>query len=672
MTATLMLQGTGSDVGKSLVVAGLARAFTRRGLAVRPFKPQNMSNNAAVTPDGGEIGRAQALQARACGVAPSVHMNPVLLKPQSEIGAQIVVQGQVEGNAKAAEYHALKPELMPRVLESFERLKAEADLILVEGAGSPAEVNIREGDIANMGFALEAGVPVILVADIDRGGVLASLAGTHMLIEAQERALLRGYLVNKFRGDKALFMPAVDIVARRTGMICHGVIPWFAGAAALPAEDAVALDKRPGRADGAILIAVPRLSRIANFDDLDPLAAEPDVAIDIVESGRPIPAEADLVLLPGSKSTIPDLAGLREQGWDIDIKAHLRRGKPVMGLCAGYQMLGTRLDDPEGTEGPPGAVEGLGLLDIETVLTGDKRLVAYLVAQGHRRIAYVSAPLNLVFANYRLAGYREALSRAGLPYDESLVVTGGLTDMDGYEAGREFLQQLLLTGRFQRRRHSLGVDQFHIQGRSRLPDVVVVLMVNCHLLRLQLRWPIGVSPFVHGCHRDQVDMRYSRSLGRTDHPLKCGAEGLSPDSGQQRSVHLRGRRRFLSPQLSAQCPVEPRSAQGTEVLAREGLSLPPGVELRAGQIAVIQAESNEQNVRAKAQSIAFQSRQPLHRRLAADAAVDDLPGGVGIPFPQSGFQLGGPGRFRRHDVAVDDGIAQGDEADVVVHVRPLQ
>ena len=375
MTPSLMLQGTGSDVGKSLVVAGLARAFTRRGLAVRPFKPQNMSNNAAVTPDGGEIGRAQALQARACGVAPSVHMNPVLLKPQSEIGAQIVVQGRVEGNAKAADYHALKPELMPRVLESFECLKAEAGLILVEGAGSPAEVNIREGDIANMGFALEAGVPVILVADIDRGGVLASLAGTHMLIDAAERALLRGYLVNKFRGDKALFTPAVDIVARRTGMICHGVIPWFAGAAALPAEDAVALDKRPGRADGAMCIAVPRLSRIANFDDLDPLAAEPDVAIDIVEPGRPIPAEADLILLPGSKSTIPDLAMLRDEGWDIDIKAHLRRGKPVIGLCAGYQMLGSRLDDPDGTEGPPGAVEGLGLLEIETVLTGDKRLV---------------------------------------------------------------------------------------------------------------------------------------------------------------------------------------------------------------------------------------------------------------------------------------------------------
>jgi adenosylcobyric acid synthase len=375
MTATLMLQGTGSDVGKSLVVAGLARAFTRRGLSVRPFKPQNMSNNAAVTPDGGEIGRAQALQAQACGVAPSVHMNPVLLKPQSETGAQIVVRGKVEGTAKAADYHALKPTLMPRVLDSFDHLKAEADLVLVEGAGSPAEVNIRDGDIANMGFALEAAVPVILVADIDRGGVLASLTGTHMLIEAQERALLRGYLVNKFRGDKALFTPAVDIVAKRTGMICHGVIPWFAGAAALPAEDAVALDQRPARVDGAIVIAVPRLSRIANFDDLDPLAAEPDVTIDFVEPGRPIPAEADLILLPGSKSTIADLAVLREQGWDIDLQARLRQGKPVIGLCAGYQMLGSRLDDPEGTEGPPGAVDGLGLLAIDTVLTGDKRLV---------------------------------------------------------------------------------------------------------------------------------------------------------------------------------------------------------------------------------------------------------------------------------------------------------
>jgi adenosylcobyric acid synthase len=375
MAAALMLQGTGSDVGKSLLVAGLARAFTRRGLIVRPFKPQNMSNNAAVTPGGGEIGRAQALQARACGVAPSVHMNPVLLKPQSETGAQVIVRGKVVGNANARDYHELKAELLPKVLESFAVLGGAADLVLVEGAGSPAEVNIRHGDIANMGFALAAKVPVILVADIDRGGVLASLVGTHALIEEEERALLRGYLVNKFRGDKSLFEPALEIVAGRTGLVCHGVIPWFAGARILPAEDAAALDSRPPDRDGAICIAVPRLSRIANFDDLDPLAAEPDVAIDIVEPGRPIPADADLILLPGSKSTIADLGVLRGEGWDIDIHAHIRRGKPVLGLCAGYQMLGKRLDDPDGTEGPPGAAEGLGLLDIETVLTGGKRLV---------------------------------------------------------------------------------------------------------------------------------------------------------------------------------------------------------------------------------------------------------------------------------------------------------
>ncbi len=369
-----MLQGTGSDVGKSLIVAGLCRAYCRRGLKVRPFKPQNMSNNAAVTADGGEIGRAQALQARACGVAPSVHMNPVLLKPQSETGAQIVVHGRVTGKARAAEYHTLKPALLPRVLESFEILGRDADLVLVEGAGSPAEVNIRAGDIANMGFALAADIPVILVADIDRGGVLASLTGTHALIEPEERALLRGYLVNKFRGEAALFEPALDIVAARTGMICHGVIPWFAGAGALPAEDAVALDRRGPGPQGAIRIAVPRFSRIANFDDLDPLAAEPDVVIEFVEPGRPIPADSGLILLPGSKSTIADLGLLREAGWDIDIKAHVRQGKPVVGLCAGYQMLGRRLEDPEGSEGPPGAADGLGLLNIETVLTGGKRL----------------------------------------------------------------------------------------------------------------------------------------------------------------------------------------------------------------------------------------------------------------------------------------------------------
>jgi len=379
---TLMLQGTGSDVGKSLLVAGLARALVRRGLTVRPFKPQNMSNNAAVTAEGGEIGRAQALQARACGVAPSVHMNPILLKPQSEMGSQIVVQGKVFGQAKARDYYTLKPTLLPKILESFALMRDQADIVLVEGAGSPAEVNLRAGDIANMGFAEAADVPVVLVADIDRGGVIASLVGTHALLTDGERGRLAGYIVNKFRGDKSLFTSALDIIADRTGMACHGVLPWFGDAHLLPAEDAVALDtpsadRTAGDGSAAsrpIRIAVPRLPRIANFDDLDPLRAEPDVEITIVPAGKPLPLDADLILLPGSKTTIGDLMAFRDQGWDVDLHAHIRRGGWVLGLCAGYQMLGKRLSDPMGIEGPAGDTPGLGWLDIETEISGDKAL----------------------------------------------------------------------------------------------------------------------------------------------------------------------------------------------------------------------------------------------------------------------------------------------------------
>ena len=369
-----MFQGTGSDVGKSLMVAGLCRAYARRRLKVRPFKPQNMSNNAAVTAEGGEIGRAQALQARACGVAPSVHMNPILLKPQSEIGAQVVVQGKVFGQCKARDYRALKPQLLPAVLDSFARVSAEADLVLVEGAGSPAEINLREGDIANMGFAEAADMPVLLVGDIDRGGVIASIVGTMKLLPADEAARIKGYLLNKFRGDPSLFEDGLAAIKRATGLDCLGVVPWFDRAHLLPAEDAVALNGYRAHKSGAIKIAVPRLPRIANFDDLDPLRAEPDVRVELVEPGHPMPADADLVLLPGSKSTIGDLAALRAAGWDIDLKAHVRRGGKVLGLCGGYQMLGARLDDPDGTEGPAGAVEGLGLLAVETVLAGDKAL----------------------------------------------------------------------------------------------------------------------------------------------------------------------------------------------------------------------------------------------------------------------------------------------------------
>jgi adenosylcobyric acid synthase len=370
-----MLQGTGSNVGKSLLVAGLCRLFARRGLAVRPFKPQNMSNNAAVTADGGEIGRAQALQARACKVAPTVHMNPVLLKPQSETGAQVVVQGKVWGSCKAGDYALLKPSLLPAVLESFEVLAKAADLVLVEGAGSPAEVNLRAHDIANMGFALAAGVPVVLVGDIERGGVIASLIGTHALLDEAERAQVGGYVVNKFRGEVALFEGAKPIIAARTGLMCLGVVPWFGGAARLPAEDVLGLERaRLGGAGGAIRIAVPRLPRIANFDDLDPLAAEPDVDLVLVPPGEPLPGDLDLVILPGSKSTIADLCQLRAQGWDVDLLAHLRRGGAVLGICGGFQMLGRTIADPDGVEGPRGAAMGLGLLDLETEIGGEKRL----------------------------------------------------------------------------------------------------------------------------------------------------------------------------------------------------------------------------------------------------------------------------------------------------------
>ena len=372
MAKALMIQGTCSNAGKSLLVAGLCRAFTRRGLTVRPFKPQNMSNNAAVTADGGEIGRAQALQARACGTAPLVDMNPVLLKPQSDTGAQVVVQGQVLASCSARDYHALKPRLLPRVLESFARLRAQADLVLVEGAGSPAEVNLRAGDIANMGFARAAGVPVVLAGDIERGGVIAQLVGTVLLLEPEERELLVGYLINKFRGDPSLFDDAHPVIAARTGLGSLGVVTWLDCARDLPKEDILGLAElaADGRARNGqpIRVAVPRLPRLANFDDLDPLAAEDDVDLRVLEPGQALPGDIDLVVLPGSKATLGDLAALRAEGWDVDLHAHVRRGGTVLGLCGGYQMLGARIEDPLGLEGQAGGADGLGLLDVTTVL----------------------------------------------------------------------------------------------------------------------------------------------------------------------------------------------------------------------------------------------------------------------------------------------------------------
>ncbi|MDQ1902620.1 cobyric acid synthase [Paracoccus sp. WLY502] len=385
-----MLQGTGSNVGKSLLVAGLCRAAVRRGLSVRPFKPQNMSNNAAVTVDGGEIGRAQALQALACGVESHTDMNPVLLKPETDIGAQVIVQGKRRATLKARDYARLKPKLMTPVLESFERLKAEADLVIVEGAGSPAEINLRQGDIANMGFAAAANIPVVLIGDIDRGGVIAQLVGARIVLDPEDAARIKGFIVNRFRGDPSLFDDGYRMIAEQTGWPGFGVLPWFARATLLPAEDA--LDLQPF-GEGAIKIACLALSRIANFDDLDPLKTHPGVRLEMVRPGQAIPGDAAVVIIPGTKSTRADLAFLRAQGWDIDLKAHHRRGGRILGICGGFQMLGNSIVDSHGIEGEAGETEGLGYLDVQTVLAADKRLT---------RVTAVHALSGLQVAGYEI------------------------------------------------------------------------------------------------------------------------------------------------------------------------------------------------------------------------------------------------------------------------------
>jgi adenosylcobyric acid synthase len=372
--AALMIQGCGSDVGKSVLVAGLCRLFANRGLKVSPFKAQNMSNNAAVTADGGEIGRAQALQALACRITATTDMNPVLLKPQSDVGAQLIVRGRIQGSLEARGYEGRKSALLDVVVQSYRRLEAQSDLVLIEGAGSPAEINLRAGDIANMGFARAVGAPVALIGDIDRGHVIAALVGAHAVLEDGDRALIKGFIINKFRGDPSLFQNGRTEIARRTGWRDLGMVPWLPAARSLPAEDAVVLDHCALGAAGRIKIAVPLLSRIANFDDFDPLRAEPNVNLVFIGPGQPLPGDADLVILPGTKASLADLAFLRAQGWDVDLMAHLRRGGRLIGICGGFQMLGRRISDPEGVEGRPGEAAGLALLDIETVLTGDKVL----------------------------------------------------------------------------------------------------------------------------------------------------------------------------------------------------------------------------------------------------------------------------------------------------------
>jgi adenosylcobyric acid synthase len=460
----IMLQGTGSDVGKTVLVAGLCRAARHRGIAVRPFKPQNMSNNAAVADlpggqTGGEIGRAQWLQALACGVPPSVHMNPVLLKPQSETGAQIVVHGKVFGQAKARDYQALKPRLMDAVLESWGRVGDGADLVIVEGAGSPAEINLRPRDIANMGFATRANVPVVLVGDIDRGGVIASIAGTHLVLPHEDRAMIVGYLINKFRGDASLFDAGLAAIGEFTGWPCFGVVPWLEAAAALPAEDSVVLERLIAGRNGALKIAVPVLGRIANFDDFDPLNAEPQVELVFVPPGRKLPGDAGLIIVPGSKSTIADLVRFRENGWDRDLLEHRRRGGHVVGICGGYQMLGRRVCDPQGIEGAPAEAEGLGLLDVETVLAPEKT-VRNIIA----RSAHYDVPLS---------GYEIHLGRTRGPdcLRPAAIIDGvadGATSPDGKVFGT-YLHGLFSAGAFRTRfLEDLGVAGSGVDHRAAL------------------------------------------------------------------------------------------------------------------------------------------------------------------------------------------------------------
>lgn len=368
---TLMVQGTTSDAGKSTVVAGLCRLLARDGVRVAPFKPQNMALNSAVTADGGEIGRAQALQAQAAGLVPHTDMNPVLLKPSSDTGAQIIIHGKARLDLDARAYHAYKPVAMEAVLASHRRLAQGYDVVVVEGAGSPAEINLRDRDIANMGFAEAVDCPVVLVADIDRGGVFAHLLGTLDCLSASERARVQGFIINRFRGDIALLEPGLDWLRARTGKPVFGVLPYLHGLH-LDAEDAVASAQADKPAD-ALRVAVPVLPRIANHTDFDALRANPHVDLRMVGPGMPMPP-ADLIVLPGSKNVRGDLAFLRQQGWDVALLRHLRYGGKVIGICGGMQMLGQRIDDPDGREGPAGSSAGLGLLDFSTVLAEHKQL----------------------------------------------------------------------------------------------------------------------------------------------------------------------------------------------------------------------------------------------------------------------------------------------------------
>lgn len=457
MARAIMFQGTGSDVGKSVLVAGLCRVARNRGLDVRPFKPQNMSNNAAVSDDGGEIGRAQWLQALACGVPSSVHMNPVLLKPQTDMGSQVVVQGRVRGEARGRYYQELKPQLMAAVMESFARTSEGVDLVLVEGAGSPAEINLRAGDIANMGFATRANVPVVLVGDIDRGGVIASLVGTHTILAEQDRAMVRGFLINKFRGDLSLFDDGLAAIGRFTGWRSFGVVPWLKAVSRLPAEDSVVLERAVRGDEKAFVVAVPMLPRISNFDDLDPLKAEPDVEVVMVPPGSSIPGDAGLVVLPGTKSTIADMQAVRDNGWDRQLSAHVKRGGHVLGICGGFQMLGRHISDPAGMEGHVRDIDGLGLLDIDTVMEPEKVV---------RNVQATSLLYDTPLQGYEIHIGRTTGPDMGRPFARVGEHADGAISPDGRIMGT-YLHGVFNADEFRRKfLHNLGVRSSFVNYRA--------------------------------------------------------------------------------------------------------------------------------------------------------------------------------------------------------------
>ncbi len=416
-----MVQGTTSDAGKSVLVAGLCRVLARKGINVAPFKPQNMALNSAVTKDGGEIGRAQAVQAQACNIEPTVHMNPVLIKPNSDTGAQIILQGKALSNMDAASFHDYKKVAMNTVLDSFSKLTKEFDSIMIEGAGSPAEINLREGDIANMGFAEAADVPVIIVADIDRGGVFAHLYGTLALLSESEQARVKGFVINRFRGDIRLLQSGLDWLEEKTGKPVLGVLPYLHGLN-LEAEDAITAQQELN-SEVKLNVVVPVLTRISNHTDFDVLRLNPDINLRYVGKGEKID-KADLIILPGTKSVRDDLAYLKSQGWDKDILRHIRLGGKVMGICGGYQMLGKTIDDPDGVEGEPGSSEGLGLLNVHTVLTGSKLLTK------------TEAVLNLNNQKAKVKGYEIHVGRSQVLDEQLLELDNGECDGAISECGQ--------------------------------------------------------------------------------------------------------------------------------------------------------------------------------------------------------------------------------------------